>query len=133
MISSARKRQPGIDKERGIKLGGAASGGALTTFENVIAPADGAPLHTHDREGECWCVLDGALRFKLGGEIRPAQTGTFVYVPPRTAHCFQNIGETPSDPVAEFGNKIPVDDGSSSSRRGARLGHPSARDARRLG
>lgn len=79
-----------------FKLRGAASDGALTAFENVIAPGDGPPLHTHDREGESWYVLDGTLRFKLGDQIRSAPAGAFVYVPPRTPHCFQNIGETPA-------------------------------------
>jgi mannose-6-phosphate isomerase-like protein (cupin superfamily) len=27
-----------------------------------------APLHTHRRDDEVWYVLDGTLRFRLGGE-----------------------------------------------------------------
>src|SRR3954467_2912138 len=79
-----------------FKLRGAASGGALTAFENLIAPGDGPPLHAHAREGESWYILDGTLRFKLCDEIRRADTGAFVYVPPGTPHCFQNIGDTPA-------------------------------------
>ena len=77
-----------------FKLRGAASRHALTAFENIITPGDGPPLHTHEREGESWYVLDGTLRFKLGDEIRTAPTGAFVYVPPRTPHRFQSVGET---------------------------------------
>lgn len=79
-----------------FKVRGAATAGALTAFENVIAPGDGPPLHTHDREGESWYIVEGALRFKIGNELHAASTGAFVYVPPGTPHCFQNIGQTPA-------------------------------------
>ncbi len=76
-----------------FKVRGAQTEGALTAFENVIAPGDGPPLHTHEREGESWYVIEGSLRFKLDGEIRQAPAGSFVYVPPGVPHCFQNLGE----------------------------------------
>lgn len=79
-----------------FKVRGHQSGGALTALENIIAPGDGPPLHAHEREGESWYVLDGLLRFKIGGEIRKAPTGSFVYVPPGVPHCFQNVGGGPA-------------------------------------
>jgi quercetin dioxygenase-like cupin family protein len=79
-----------------FKVRGAQTAGSLTAFENVVAPGDGPPLHTHAREGESWYVLDGLLRFKLGGKIRSAPAGTFVFVPPGTPHCFQNVGDEPA-------------------------------------
>jgi quercetin dioxygenase-like cupin family protein len=79
-----------------FKARGAATAGALTAFENVVAPGDGPPLHTHDSEGESWYVLEGTLRFKLGAEIHAAPAGAFVYVPPGTPHCFQNVGNAPA-------------------------------------
>jgi quercetin dioxygenase-like cupin family protein len=63
-----------------FKVRGAQTGGALTAFENVIAPGDGPPLHAHEREGESWYVIEGNLRFKLDGEIREAPAGSFAYV-----------------------------------------------------
>lgn len=74
---------------------GAQTDGALAAFENVIAPGRGPPLHMHEREGESWYVLEGMLRFRLGEEMRRAPAGSFVYVPPRTPHCFQNVSGTP--------------------------------------
>ena len=68
----------------------------LTAFENVIAPGDGPPLHSHEVEGESWYIIEGTLRFKVGADIRPAPQGTFVYVPPGTPHCFQNVGDAPA-------------------------------------
>ena len=71
-------------------------GRTLTAFENVIAPGDGPPLHTHERQGESWYVLEGSLRFKLGSTIHGAAAGSFVYAPAGTPHCFQNVGDTPA-------------------------------------
>ena len=79
-----------------FKLRGAQSAGALTAFENVIAPGDGPPMHTQEREGESWYVLEGMLRFKLGGELREAPAGSFVHVPVGAPHCFQNTGDQPA-------------------------------------
>ena len=76
-----------------FKLRGSQTQGSLTAFENVIAPGDGPPLHTHEREGESWYVIEGSLRFKLDGEMRQASAGSFVYVPPGVPHCFQNVGD----------------------------------------
>jgi quercetin dioxygenase-like cupin family protein len=79
-----------------FKVRGEQTGGALTAFENVVAPGDGPPLHTHECEGESWYVLEGTLRFKLGQDIQQAPAGSFVFVPAGTPHCFQNIGDAPS-------------------------------------
>lgn len=79
-----------------FKVRGDQSGGTLTAFENVVAPGDGPPLHTHAREDESWAVLEGELRFKLGGTISAAPQGSFVFVPRGVPHCFQNTGDKPA-------------------------------------
>jgi quercetin dioxygenase-like cupin family protein len=79
-----------------FKARGEQTGGALTVFENVIAPGDGPPLHTHAGEDESWYVLEGELRFRLGDEVADAPAGSFVFVPRGTAHCFQNVGDGPA-------------------------------------
>ncbi len=79
-----------------FKVRGEQTGGALTAFENVIAPGDGPPLHRHAEEDEAWYVLEGDLRFRLGDELAEAPAGSFVFVPRGTPHCFQNAGETPA-------------------------------------
>jgi quercetin dioxygenase-like cupin family protein len=85
-----------------FKARGEQTNGALTLFENVIAPGDGPPLHTHAGEDESWYVLEGALRFRLGDEIASAPAGSFVFVPRGTPHCFQNIGEEPARIIVMF-------------------------------
>ncbi|MBI5105502.1 MAG: cupin domain-containing protein [Solirubrobacterales bacterium] len=79
-----------------FKARGAQTGGALTAFENVVAPGDGPPLHRHDAEDEAWWVVEGTLRFRLGDELSDAPAGSFVFVPRGTPHCFQNAGDAPA-------------------------------------
>jgi len=79
-----------------FKVRGEQTAGALTAFENVIAPGDGPPLHRHAAEDEAWYVLAGELRFRLGEEIAAAPAGTFVFVPRGTPHCFKNMGAVPA-------------------------------------
>ena len=79
-----------------FKLRGEHTAGTLTIVENVIAPGDGPPIHTHAREDESWYVLEGTLRFRLGDEERPAPQGSVVFVPRGVPHAFQNIGAEPA-------------------------------------
>ncbi len=79
-----------------FKARGEQTGGALTAFENIIAPGDGPPLHRHAHEDEAWYVLEGQLRFRLDDALHRAPAGSFVYVPRGTPHCFQNDGDTPA-------------------------------------
>jgi quercetin dioxygenase-like cupin family protein len=79
-----------------FKVRGEQTNGALTAFENVIAPGDGPPLHRHAGEDEAWYVIAGELRFRLGEDIASAPAGTFVFVPRGTPHCFQNVGAEPA-------------------------------------
>jgi quercetin dioxygenase-like cupin family protein len=79
-----------------FKVRGEQTGGALTAFENVIAPGDGPPLHVHASEDEAWYVLEGELRFRLGPDIASAPAGSFVFVPRGTPHCFQNADQQPA-------------------------------------
>ena len=85
-----------------FKVRGEQTDGALTAFENVVAPGDGPPLHTHSNEDESWYVLEGRLRFRLADERRDAPQGAFVFVPRGVPHCFQNVGETPARILVAF-------------------------------
>jgi quercetin dioxygenase-like cupin family protein len=75
-----------------FKVRGRQTNGALTAFENKVPPGQGPPLHAHAHEDELWYILEGDLRFNLDGGIRQAPSGSFVFVPRGTPHCFQNIG-----------------------------------------
>jgi len=79
-----------------FKVRGNETGGSLTALVNIIPPGEGPPVHTHAAEDESWYVLEGDLRFSLGGELAPAPAGSFVFVPRGTPHCFQNVGTAPA-------------------------------------
>ena len=84
------------------KARGEQTGGTFTAFENTIPPDQGPPLHTHANEDEAFYVLNGELRFELGGELRPAPAGSFVFVPRGTPHRFQNVGDNPARILVMF-------------------------------
>lgn len=79
-----------------FKVRGEQTGGRLTAIENTIAPGDGPPVHVHEAEDEIWFVLEGGLRFVIGGEEADAPQGTFVFVPRGVAHAFTNPGQEPA-------------------------------------
>lgn len=49
-----------------------------------------APLHVHHADDEAWYVLEGALRIRLGDEIREAGPGSAVLAPKGTPHAYGN-------------------------------------------
>ena len=57
-------------------------GGALTVIETSIGA--GPPLHVHDREDECFYIMDGELSIRCGGDAYDAYdatAGSFVFLP----------------------------------------------------
>jgi quercetin dioxygenase-like cupin family protein len=85
-----------------FKARGEQTGGSLTAFENVVAPGDGPPLHTHANEDETMYVIEGEVRFKLGDEVRAAPAGSFVFVPRGAPHAWQNVGDGPARMLIHF-------------------------------
>jgi len=55
----------GLAGDPGLKASRQSAGGALSVFETSIGA--GPPLHVHDRDDECFYVLDGALSVRCGG------------------------------------------------------------------
>jgi mannose-6-phosphate isomerase-like protein (cupin superfamily) len=60
----------------------------------------GPPAHHHAAEDDAFYMLEGELVFTADGEELVAGPGTFVLVPPRVEHTFENR----SDGVARFVN-----------------------------
>ena len=85
-----------------FKVRGEQTDGALTVFENEVAPNDGPPLHVHAYEDECWYVLEGELRFRFSDALDRAPAGSFVFVPRGVAHCFQNVSDRPARILVMF-------------------------------
>jgi quercetin dioxygenase-like cupin family protein len=78
------------------------TGGAMTVFESIAGPGEGPPLHTHAEEDEVLYVLEGTLRAKLDGELRDAPAGSFVFIPKRLPHTWQNVGDGPARLLVVF-------------------------------
>lgn len=85
-----------------FKARGEQTQGTLTAFENLVAPGEGPPLHTHANEDESLYVLEGDVRFKLGNEILAAPAGSFVFIPRGTPHSWQNVGDGPARILVHF-------------------------------
>ena len=85
-----------------FKVRGEETAGRFLAIENVIAPGDGPPVHTHAVEDEMWQVLEGTLRFRLGEHDAEAPAGTFVFVPRGTPHAFVNVGAEPARILVMF-------------------------------
>jgi gentisate 1,2-dioxygenase len=49
-----------------------------------------APLHVHRRDDEAWYVLEGRLRFRIGGETFEASHGDAVLAPKGVPHTYGN-------------------------------------------
>src|SRR5262249_57862315 len=71
----------GLAGDPGLKASRHSTGGALTVIETSIGA--GPPLHVHDREDECFYVLDGELSIRCGDDSFDAAAGSFVFLPRR--------------------------------------------------
>jgi mannose-6-phosphate isomerase-like protein (cupin superfamily) len=80
----------------GLKASGHSTGGALSVVETSIDA--GPPLHVHDREDECFYVLDGGLSVRCGSEVFDAARGSFVFLPRGRPHlCVPKTSSTSCD------------------------------------
>jgi mannose-6-phosphate isomerase-like protein (cupin superfamily) len=77
---------PGLAGDPGLKASRHSTGGALSVFETTIAA--GSPLHVHDREDECFYILDGELSVRCGGDAFDAAADSFVFLPCGRPHPF---------------------------------------------
>ena len=77
----------GVADDPSLKASQHTTGGALSVFETTIEA--GPPLHVHDREDECFYVLDGVLSVRCGGDAFDATAGSFVFLPRGRPHQFR--------------------------------------------
>jgi mannose-6-phosphate isomerase-like protein (cupin superfamily) len=80
----------GLADDPGLKASRHSTGGALTVIETSIG--GGPPMHVHDREDECFYVLDGELSVRCGGDAFGAAAGSFVFLPRGRPHQFWAVG-----------------------------------------
>jgi len=82
----------GLTGDPGLKASQQSTGGALSVFEAMIGA--GPPLHVHDREDECFYVLDGDVSIRCGSDTFDAPAGSFVFLPRGRPHRFRATGES---------------------------------------
>ena len=72
----------------------AESDGELLAFDLELTPDGKVPgLHVHPEQTECFRVVEGTMRFKLGRKTIVASAGDIVTVPAGKAHKFANGGD----------------------------------------
>jgi uncharacterized cupin superfamily protein len=84
---------------RGTKvrvLATAATSIGASTFEFVAAPGWDTGSHFHSKIEEQFYVIDGEFELRAGDRLIVGRAGTFVAVPPGTAHAFANRSNLPA-------------------------------------
>jgi mannose-6-phosphate isomerase-like protein (cupin superfamily) len=77
-----------------FKISGVETDGRFQLFEHRMAPgASGAAPHFHTTMIEMFYVAQGEIEFRLGEETFVGGPGAFVYVPERTIHGFNSVGQ----------------------------------------
>jgi quercetin dioxygenase-like cupin family protein len=70
------------------------TGGELTAMEMTIPPGMGPPPHVHEG-GESVYVLEGRVRYHIGGDVHEGGPGTFFYVPAGIEENFEPADDNP--------------------------------------
>jgi quercetin dioxygenase-like cupin family protein len=79
-----------------VRRTAAQTGGRVLDWELMLAPGGRVPSsHAHPEQEECFTILEGQLRFRVGGRRLLADPGDTVRVPPGTVHHFANTGPGP--------------------------------------
>lgn len=77
-----------------IRIMAAETGGNLGMLEAFVAPGEGPPSHTHEREDEFFRVLSGSFGFWCGDDYVELGIGGCISLPRGIPHRFRNIGDT---------------------------------------
>jgi quercetin dioxygenase-like cupin family protein len=80
-----------------IRRTAAQTGGGVLDWELVLAPGGRVPSsHAHPEQEECFTVLAGQMRFRVGGRRVTAGPGDTLRIPAGTVHHFANAGSQPA-------------------------------------
>ena len=105
MLTDEKVKSIILDKYRGrplwhlgallnFKALGSETGGSFWALEGLADQNMTVPLHVHSHEDEFWYIIEGEIRFNIGGETVTGGPGTFAYIPKDVPHTFQILTET---------------------------------------
>jgi len=75
-----------------VKAAGPETGGAMTVMEMTMPAGMGPPPHTHAGT-ETVYVLDGTLRYHIGGEVFEGGPGSFFHIPAGVVENFEPVSD----------------------------------------
>jgi quercetin dioxygenase-like cupin family protein len=79
------------------KVAATDTAGALTVVEGRLAAGHpGPPPHVHDLHDECFIILEGRMRFRIGAGFRTATPGDLVFAGRDLPHGFSNPFDEPN-------------------------------------
>jgi quercetin dioxygenase-like cupin family protein len=85
-----------------IRSPAAQTGGGLLAWELFLAPGGRVPSsHAHPQQEELFTVVDGLLRFRVGGHRTTLRPGESVRVSPGRVHSFANPGHRTAHVLVE--------------------------------
>jgi mannose-6-phosphate isomerase-like protein (cupin superfamily) len=74
-----------------------AGNAGLFLAEYSMPPAfAGPPAHIHEEMDHSFYVVEGSVRFVIGGEETNAGAGSFIYIPRNVVHAFGNPSGSPN-------------------------------------
>ena len=77
-----------------VKASSDETGGELTAMQMTIPPGFGPPPHVHEG-GESVYVIEGNVRYHIGGETVEAGPGSFFYIPGGIEENFEPADNNP--------------------------------------
>ena len=70
-------------------LTGENTGGTFSLMESAMRPGTEPPYHIHDREDECFYVLEGHLSVMVDGVVHECRAGQTIFLPRGIPHTFR--------------------------------------------
>ncbi len=61
----------------------------------IVQPGQKLSLQSHEKRNELWSIVEGEGEITLNEEIMPAPKGMIFYIPVKTIHRIENIGNKP--------------------------------------
>jgi mannose-6-phosphate isomerase-like protein (cupin superfamily) len=85
-----------------LRLVGAETGGGLTVLEIAGQPELGPPPHIHQRQDECFYILEGMWEFMYEGAVFTVGAGSLVYMARGRLHSQKPVGKGPGRALVSY-------------------------------